>query len=70
MMYHIVGEAMRDAGVSNDIQPTDYLQFFCLGGSKDTLHISAVLSLWDADLLRILPIDMRQGELGALQLVS
>eukprot|EP00891_Asterochloris_glomerata_P005063 jgi/Astpho2/5063/fgenesh1_pm.00071_%23_10_t len=41
MMYHIVGEAMRDAGVSNDIQPTDYLQFFCLGGSEDTVHVSA-----------------------------
>ena len=39
MMYHIVGEAMRDAGVSNDVQPTDYLQFFCLGGSKDTVHM-------------------------------
>lgn len=68
MMYHIVGEAMRDAGVSNDIQPTDYLQFFCLGGSEDTVHVSAVLSLWDADLSCILLIEMRRGALGALQL--
>ena len=37
MMYHIVGEAMRDAGVSDDVQPIDYLQFFCIGGFTDTV---------------------------------
>ena len=68
MMYHIVGKAMSDAGVSNDVQPTDYLQFFCLGGSKDTVHhILAALSLCDADLSCILPFEVRQG---AVQLVS
>ena len=69
MMYHIVGEAMRDAGVSNDVQPTDYLQFFCLGGFN-TVHVSAALSLWDADLSCILPLEIGRGALGALQLVS
>ena len=30
MMYHIIGQAMQDAGV-HDQHPRDYLAFYCLG---------------------------------------
>ena len=30
MMYHIIGQAMQDAGVK-DQHPRDYLAFYCLG---------------------------------------
>ena len=30
MMYHIIGQAMQDAGV-HDKHPRDYLAFYCLG---------------------------------------
>ncbi|XP_057977109.1 phospholipase D delta-like isoform X1 [Malania oleifera] len=31
MMYHIIGEALENAGLSKEFHPQDYLNFYCLG---------------------------------------
>ncbi len=44
MMYHIIGQAMQDAGV-HDQHPRDYLSFYCLGTQSCLPNWQAPLSM-------------------------
>jgi phospholipase D1/2 len=34
MMYGIIAEALKDAGLTDSQQPQDYLNFYCLGNRE------------------------------------
>ncbi len=69
MMYHIIGQAMRDAGVK-DQHPRDYLAFYCLGtvlfanSASPPVHVCHEKTLSAAEAAHLCWDTESRGEFG------
>lgn len=43
MMYEVIYKALQETGLDNELEPQDYLNFFCLG-TRETSHGAAPTS--------------------------